>query len=150
MDRAHQIDPHADYPVVERRNKMALHVPPREPIQTTGGRPDEVDPDATLWEKDPYAKTNFRRLIRRLLHSWSALGVTLVLIVGFVAAWRSRGPSHQGPIDVTYADIVRVTAYPVPNSSPPHVFARSPTAIPGAKPLEVLQSHIPSPFPGPD
>ena len=131
-----------------------LHVPPRDPNDPpfeTLSPParGKQDPEPPQWEQDPYAKTDLGRLARRLLRSWVALGVTIILIVAFVLAWRARGPARQPPISVTYADIVQVRAFPGLDRGPAHVFARSPETITGAKPLEVLQAAIPSALPAP-
>jgi hypothetical protein len=132
-----------------------LHVPPRDPndppFETLSPpvKGNEPDPEPPQWEQDPYVKTDLRRLARRLLRSWVALGVTIILIVAFVLAWRARGPARQPPIAVTYAEIVQVRVLPGPHPGPAHIFARSPETIPGAKPLEVLQAAIPSTFPAP-
>jgi hypothetical protein len=109
-----------------------LHVPPRDPndppfetlTPPDGGK--EADPEPRLWEQDPYAETDFGRLVRRLLRSSVALGVTIVVIVSFVLAWRARGPSRPPRINVAYEDIVQVRAAPASDTAPAHVFAQSP------------------------
>jgi hypothetical protein len=131
-----------------------LHVPPRDPNDPpfeTLSPParGKQDPEPPQWEQDPYAKTDLGRLARRLLRSWVALGVTIILIVAFVLAWRARGPSRSPAIAVPYADIAQVTARSASGAGPPHVFAGSSQTTPGAKPLEVLQAEIPSAFPAP-
>jgi hypothetical protein len=132
-----------------------LHVPPRDPndppfetvMPPAHGK--DADPEPPLWEEDPYAKTDFGRLVRRLLHSWLALGLTVVVIVALGLAWRARGPSRAPGINVAYGDIVQVQALADSATGPAHVFARSPGTIRGARPLEVLQTAIPSTFPAP-
>jgi hypothetical protein len=132
-----------------------LHVPPRDPNDppfetlTPPAHRKEADTEPPLWEEDPYAKTDFRRLTRRLLRSWVAFGVTSVVIVSLVLAWRARGPSRPPGIPVAYEDIVQVRALDVSDTGREHVFGRSPNMIGGAVPLEVLQTAIPSTFPAP-
>jgi len=118
--------------------------------QTTDPDEGTNDPRTLLWEEDPYAKTDPKRLARRLLHSWIAIGLTLLVIIALVAAWKARGPGHPGAVDVTENDVVEVIAFPQPwGTGPPHVFASSPESVPGAKPLDELRQAIPSPLPGP-
>ncbi len=72
----------------------------------------------------------------------------VALAVGAIALLMTRGEGGPPPLNISYADIAKVQAYPVPEGSPPPPLVPSVTGT-GSRSLAEVRSDIPSPFPAP-
>jgi hypothetical protein len=73
----------------------------------------------------------------------------VALAVGATVFLMTRGQSRPQPLNISYADIAKVQAYPVPEGTPPPPLLRSVEVGTYARPLTEVRSDIPSPFPAP-
>lgn len=75
--------------------------------------------------------------------------VSSALVTGAVGYLLTRESERPPQIDISYGDIAKVQAYPVPEGTPPPPLLRDTSnGLPGT-PLATVRSYIPSPFPAP-
>src|SRR5207249_34228 len=75
----------------------------------------------------------------------------VALAVGAIVLLMTRGEGGPQPLNISYADIAKVQAYPVPEGTPPPPllgYGEAGTRTHG-RPLTEVRSDIPLPFPAP-